>query len=33
LLTPLHLWRWAGVLDAGDLVELGARASELLTRS
>jgi len=33
LLTPLHLWRSAGVLDAGDLVELAARARGLLTRS
>jgi hypothetical protein len=32
LLTPLHLWRSADVLDAGDLVELATRASELLTR-
>jgi hypothetical protein len=33
LLAPLHLGRSAAVLDAGDLVELAARARELLTRS
>src|SRR5215467_15467591 len=27
LLTPLHLWRSAGGLDAGDLVELAARGT------
>ena len=33
LVTPLHLWRSAGVFGAGDLVEVAARARELLSRS
>jgi hypothetical protein len=33
LLTPLHLRRWAGVLGAGDLAEVAARARGLLSRS